>query len=125
MSKAAACLIHRSRIDSRVADVDELNCPVKPNHERGPVTHAIGAQNSICLRRFASGEIAEQRHFEFQLFGKDSLRGNVVGTDAKNEGVICLEFRDTSLVRREFLRSTTGESGGEEREDYYIFSFVV
>jgi hypothetical protein len=59
------------------------------------------------------------------LFGKNSLGGDVVGADAKNEGIVGLELCDTSLVRGEFLRSTTGECGGEKRYHHGILSFII
>ncbi len=125
MSEAAAGVINSGRVNGRVPDIDELDLAVEPDHERGAVTHAIRTQNSERLRGFARAEVAQQGHFEFQLFGKDSLRRDVIRADAKNEGIVCLKFRDTSLVRREFLRSATGEGGGEERKDYNILSFVI
>ncbi len=46
-----------------------------------------------------------------------SQRRQVVGADADDHRARFFKFGETSLVRREFLRSTTGESGGKECQD--------
>jgi hypothetical protein len=125
VSEAAACLVDRGRIDRRIADIDEFDLSVCPYHERGPVAHAIRPQNSICFSDLAILEIAQQREIQLELSGEHFLRWYVVGADAKNEGAVGLEFRDTSLVCREFLRSATGERGREECQHDDVFSFVI
>jgi hypothetical protein len=125
VSEAAACLIDRCRIDCRVANVDKFDLSVGSDHERGPVAHAIRPQNSICFGDFAIFEIAQQREVQLELSGELFLRWGVVGTDAKNKGTIGLEFRNTSLVCREFLRSAAGERGREKCQNDHVFAFVV
>jgi hypothetical protein len=79
MGKPAASLVNRRRIDRGVTDIHEFDLSIQPNHERSPVAHAVRTQDSISLRHFAIGEIAEQREIQFQLFGEDSLGGDIVG----------------------------------------------
>ena len=50
------------------------------------------------------------------------MGGVIVGADAKNLGVVAFKFCNTSLVCSDFAGSTTGESGGEERQHHGVFS---
>jgi len=125
VSEATASLVNRGWIDRRIADIDKFDFSVGSDHERGPVAHAIRAQNSICFCDLAIFEIAQQGEVEIELSGENFLRGCVVRTDAKNEGAVSFEFRNTSLVCREFLRSTTGERGRKECQHDHVFSFVI
>lgn len=79
MGEPAACFVNRRRIDRGVADIHEFDLSIEAHHERSPVAHAVRTQDSISLRHFAIGEIAEQREIQFQLFGEDSLGGDIVG----------------------------------------------
>ena len=49
----------------------------------------------------------------------------VIGTDGEDLSFGLIEVFDTRLVCREFLRSTTGESGREEGEHHGLFAAKV
>jgi hypothetical protein len=125
MSQTAAGFVNRGWIDRGIPDIHELDLPIGTDHERGPVAHAVRTQDAIGLRYFAIVEIAEQREIQFQLFGENSLGGDVIGGNAKYYCVVRLEFSDTSLVRGKFLGSATCERGGEKSHHHRVLSFVV
>jgi hypothetical protein len=50
------------------------------------------------------------------------LGRGIVGADAKNLGFVAFKLCNTSLVCGDFACSTTGEGGGEERQNHGVFS---
>jgi hypothetical protein len=48
-------------------------------------------------------------------------RRREIGADGKDLDIQVIELSDTRLVRRDLLRSTTGEGGREEGQDYRLF----
>jgi hypothetical protein len=121
----AACFVGRGRIDRGISNLDVRNFPFLVHYVSDAVCHPVRAQNTIRLCGRTIFEIAQQGECQFELFGENFLGGNVVGTDAKDFRVVAFEFCDTSLVRGEFLRSATGESGGKERHDHWAFAFEI
>ena len=118
MVQAAARRIGAGRIDRSLAFFDVLNLAVLVHHKRGAVGHSIVLHEyTVGLGHLPLGEIAQQRERKVQLLGEFLLRGSVVRADAEYLGVLSFKFGDTRLVRREFLRSTTGEGGREECQD--------
>jgi hypothetical protein len=121
----AACLIRSGRIDRGIPHIYERNFPFLIDHVGDAVRHPVRAQNTIRLRGGTVFEITQEGEGQFELFGKNFLGGSVICTDAKNLGVVAFEFCDTSLVRGEFLRSATGESGGKECHDHWALAFEI
>jgi hypothetical protein len=69
--------------------------------------------------------ITEQRESRIQFLGPVRLSGTKIGADGQDLRFVLIKFRDTRLVRREFLRSTTCESGREESYDYILLAAVT
>ena len=116
MCRAAARVGGAGRIESRGVLVDVEDLAVLPDDER----HAVGnpgrlVEDAVFPADVALGEIAQEGHGDVILGRKFPLRRDVVGADPKYLGVGAFEFRNTSLVCLEFLRSTTGERGGVKR----------
>jgi hypothetical protein len=121
----AACFIGSGGIECCIPHIDERNFPVLIDNVRNAVRHTVRTQHTIRLRGGTVFEIAEEGESQFQLFGENFLGGRVVCTNAKYLGVIAFEFCDTSLVRGEFLRSATGESGRKECHHHWAFAFEI
>jgi len=125
MCEPAAGFVGGGGIDRRIADIDKRDLPLFVHHESHAVRHPVGAQYTIRLLGRAIFEIAQQREAQLKLFGEDFLGGNVIGADAKNFCVVAFKFCDTSLVRCEFLRSTTGECGRKKSQHHGSLAFEI
>lgn len=125
MRQAAAGLIRGSRIDRGIADLHIRDLPVHIDHVRNAIRHPVGAQNAIRLCGRAVPEIAQKRECQFELIGENFLGRGVIFTDAKYFCIFTFELCDTSLVRGEFLRSATGESGWKERQYDRVLAFEI
>src|SRR5215467_1399146 len=126
MRGPAASRLCPRRVDCCIAllDVDDLSFLV---HDEGRAIRHTGCLNEYAVRfRYrAIFEIAQHRYLDFILGCELPLGKGVVGTDSKNLSVGCVEFSDTSLVRRKFLRSTTGKCGRIEREDNDVLAAKI
>ncbi len=79
------------------------------DQESGAIAEALFfVENSVVLNHRAF-EITQQRKRNANLFGKLTISGNAVHAQSKYLRFSSFEFGDTSLVRLQFLRSTTGE----------------
>ena len=126
MLQPAAGRICTGRIERSLAFLDVLNLTFRVHHERGPVGHSIILdQHAVFFGNLSLVEIAQERKCQIEFFREFLLGGSVVGADSEDLGVLSFKFGDTSLVRRQFLRSTTGERGWEERQHYGLFPSVV
>src|SRR5260370_211314 len=108
----------------RPRDLFEIsNLPFLIDHEGSPVGIAsLGHQHGVSLGRLACREIAEEREGEIQLLGKFTLGRSIICTDTEDLRVSAFKFGDTSLVSRHFLRSATGERGGEEGHHHVLLA---
>ena len=70
--------------------------------------------------------VAQHRELSFQLGFFPVLQcRSKIGADCEDLHIHSIEFSDTSLVRQHFLRSTTGERSGEERQNNRILSLQI
>ena len=123
---AAAGFCRSGGIDSAVALLDVGDLAVFVDHESGAIRHSgLFDQNAIRLRHSAIHEIAEEWDGDVVLGRELALRRGVVGADPEDLGSGLFKFCDTSLVRGEFLRSATGESGRIERQNDDVFAAEV
>jgi hypothetical protein len=74
----------------------------------------LGDQHAVSGGYLTLREIAEQGEGGVDLGCKFFLGRSVIGTDSKYFCFVAFEFSDTSLVRQQFLGSTTGKRGWEE-----------
>ena len=92
------------------------------DHKRSAVGgRELGVQYPV-VRRDLAREIAQQRKFDSDLFGKGFVGGGTIHANAQNLRAVFLEFGDISLIRLELLGSTTGESQNIERQHDILFS---
>ena len=121
--RPAARGIGAGGIDRTAPFLDVGDLPFLVHHKRSAVGHAgLGYENAISSGHLAIEKITQQWERSTHLGGEFFLGGSIVGADAKNLGVVALKFRNTSLVCRDFARSTTGESGGEKCQHNGVFA---
>ena len=124
--RAAARRFGPGRVDGGVALLDVNDFSLFIDDEGGSVRNSvIFNQNTISPGNLALRKIAQQRHFDLVFGCKFLLGRSIVRADAENLGSSRFEFSDTSLVRREFARSTTREGGREEGQNYSVLAPVV
>ena len=124
--RPAASVGRARRIDGGVALLDISDLPVFIDHESRAIRHAgVLDEHAVGGRRFAFREIAQERDRDVVLGRELALRRRIIGADSKNLRAAILEFSDTSLVRQKFLRSTTGERRGIEREHYRVLASKI
>ena len=124
--RPAAGIIGADRVDRRVALFNVRNLALLVDHKRRTIRHpGLLVQHPISGRCFPFGKIAEERNRDVVLGRELPLRGNVIGADAEDLCARRFKFSDTSLVRFEFRRSTTGKRCREERQHYCVFALEV
>lgn len=102
----------------RVPFFDVLDFAFRVDDERGAVGEAeFLVQDPIEGGDGTLTEVAGQGEAQVQLLRPVAEGGKVVCADANYDCAGILKFGETSLVRREFLRSTTCEGRGKERQD--------
>jgi hypothetical protein len=121
----AAGLIGRSRIDCCISHFYKRYLSVRVDYIGDAVRHPVGTKNSVSFSSGSVFEIAEEGERKLQLIGEYFLGRTIVRADAKNFRIFTVEFCDTSLVRGEFLRSATGECGGEKRQHHRVLTFEI
>ena len=122
VSQPAARGIGGGGINRGIADIDKRDFALLINNVGDAIGHAVGPQNAVLLQRGAGAEITQQRVAELQLVGEHFQGGNIVGANAEHLGLVAIELCDTSLVRCHFLRSATGEGGGEESKYHWVLA---
>ena len=122
MSRPAASCIRSGRVDRATSFLDVNDLPFLIHHERGAVSHAgLGDENAVRSHHLAVEEIAQQGERSVEFGGEFFLGGSVVRANAQNLSIVAFKFRNTSLVCSDFLRSTTGKSGGEKCQHNGVF----
>jgi hypothetical protein len=122
MRRPATSRIRSRRINRRGALFDVDNFSFFVHYKRSPIRHSVRQQNPVSCNHFTVEEIAQQRERRVKLGGEFLLGRSIVCTDAKNLGVVAIEFCNTSLVCGDFARSTTGKSRGKKRQYYRVFT---
>jgi hypothetical protein len=123
MRRPATGSIGPSWVDGGGALLDIHDLSFFIHHKGGAVRHAVlRHQNAISCGDFAVIEIAQKRERSIELGGEFFLGRGVVGTNAKNFGVVTVKFCNTSLVCSDFAGSTTGEGCGEECQHHGILA---
>ena len=105
--------------------VDLLDLAFQIDDEGGAVGYAhLRIEHPIQLGYFAV-VVAEQRKLRVQFLGPMGKRCDEIRADGQNLRIQCIEFCDTRLVRRELLRSTTGESRREECQNHEFLATEI
>jgi hypothetical protein len=98
------------RIDRDVSFVDVLNDSFFIDYEGGAISKALFFVEDAIVFDDSAFEVAEYRESNSNLFCEFAVGGNAVNTHAEDLRVGSFEFGDISLIRLQFLRSTTSES---------------
>ena len=110
-------------IDGSAAFLYMDDLPFLIHNKRGSIGDSgLFYENAVSGGHFALSKIAQQREGSAKLGGEFLLGRSVVSTNAKNFGVDVFKFRDTSLVRSDFARSTTGKGGRKKRQHHSVLS---
>lgn len=96
-------------INCHITFVDVLNDPLFVDDEGRAIAEALLFIEDPVILHDGALEIAEYWESYANLLGEFTVRGNAVNTESENLGVGCFEFGNISLIRLQFLRSTTGE----------------
>ena len=123
--KYVTCFDNARWIDRHVSFVDVADNAFFIDQESGAIAKALlFVEDAISLDHCAF-EIAEDRKGYFDLFCKFAVGGNAVYTHSEDLSVGCIEFGDISLIRLQFLRSTTGECKHINRQYDILLAFEV
>ena len=97
------------RIDSHVSFVNVPDDAFFIDQEGGAISKTLLLVEDAIVFNDGAFEIAEDGKCNSNLFCKFAVGGNTVDTHSKNLSLVGFEFGDISLIRLQFLRSTTGE----------------
>ena len=102
-----------------------LNLAVPINNERDAVGEPALREYAVFAGDLAL-EIAEERECEVQVLISPVFESRqVIYADAQNLCVHAFKIRDTTLVRGQFLRSTTGKRGRKEGKHDHLFAAII
>ena len=107
---AGANRVSAGWVDGRVSLLDVLDDAVAIHHKGGPSGQAVILVQDAVILGDLVGHIAEQGKVHADFIGEFLVGYETVDTDAQNLSSGGFEFGDISLIRLEFLRSTTGKS---------------
>jgi hypothetical protein len=114
-----------SRIDRDVSFVDVTNDSFLIDQERGAISEALFLVKDAIVFHDSAFEIAEYRKSNSNLLCEFPVSGNAVYTHSENLSFVSFEFGDISLIRLQFLRSTTGEREHINREYDIFLAFEI
>ena len=125
MGKPAARRVGPAWVDGAIAFLDHGDLSVHVHHKGC----AIGNSHSLNQHAILLGDltvmIADQRELRCEFFGPMGESRYKICADRQHLRIVCSKFSDTSLVCSEFLRSTTGEGGGEEGQDDVLLTLKI
>ena len=125
MLKHVTRLHYRRWIDGDVSFVDVLDDAFLIDQERGAVSKTLLLVEDTISLHYRAFEIAEYRECDSELFGEFAVGGNAVDTHAEDLRVVGFELGDISLIRLQFLRSTTGKRQYIDREYDVLLPFEI
>ena len=114
MFQQAACGSGPAWVDGILPHVDMLDSTVLVDDKRSAIGELLLLVQDPILFGDRSLEVTKEREGEAFLLGEGGVGGGTIDADAQHLGAILLELGDISLIRLEFLRSTTCESQNVE-----------
>ena len=114
-----------SRIDRHVSFVNVPDDAFFVDQEGGAISEALLLIKDAVVFYHGAFEIAEDRKCYLNLFCKFAVGGDAVNTEAEYLSVVGFEFGDISLIRLQFLRSTTCESQYVNRKYDVFLAFEI
>jgi len=125
MLEHVTCFYNRSWIDCNVSFVNVPDDAFLVDQESGAISEPLLFVKDAIVLYDSAFEIAEYRKSNSNLFCEFAVGGNAVDTHSKNLSFITFEFGDISLIRLQFLRSTTGEGQHINREHDVFLAFEI
>lgn len=110
-------------VKCRAAFFDKRDLAVLVDHKCGAIREAPLRDENGVLRCYFSGEITGKWEREMKMLVGPVLEGRkIIDANADYLRVSTFEIGDTTLVRRQFLRSTTGKRGWEKGDNYVLLA---
>ena len=125
MLKHVTRVDNRRRIDRDVSFVDVLNDAFFIDYEGGTVSETLLFVEDAVVFDDSTFEITEDRECNADLFCEYAVGGNTVNTHTENLRFGRFELGDISLIRLQFLRSTTGERQYVDRKYDVFLTFEI
>ena len=113
------------RIDGDVSFVDVLDDAFFIDQEGGAISKALLFVEDAVLFYHGSFEIAEEWKCDADVLSKTAVGGNTVDADSENLSVSSFELGDISLIRLQFLRSTTRKREHIKRQHHIFLSLEI
>jgi len=125
MLKDVTGLDDSSRIDRHVSFVNVPDNAFFIDQEGGAISKTVFLVEDAVVFNHSAFEIAEYRECNSELFGEFAVGGNAVDTHSEDLSLVCFEFGDISLIRLQFLRSTTGKGEHIDRQYDIFLTFEI
>jgi hypothetical protein len=113
------------RIDRHVSFVNMLDDAFFIDQEGGAISKALLLVEDAIVFNDSAFEIAEDGKCNSELFCEFAVGGNAVDTHSEDLSLISFEFGDISLIRLQFLRSTTGKGEHVDRQYDIFLTFEI
>ena len=114
-----------SWINRYISFIDVLNDSILVYYKCSAIAEALFFVEDSVIFHHGSFEIAEQGKCDADVLSKAAVGGNAVDADSENLSICSFEFGDISLIRLQFLRSTTGKSEYIKGQYYIFLSFEI
>jgi hypothetical protein len=118
-------LDYRGRIDGHVSFINVPDDAFFIDQESGAISKALLLVVDAIVFNDGAFEIAEDGERNSNLFGEFAVGGNTVDTHSEDLSLVCFEFGDISLIRLQFLRSTTGKREHVNRQYDIFLTFEI
>jgi hypothetical protein len=125
MLKDVACLNNSGWIDRHVSFVNVPDDAFFIDQEGGAISETLLLVEDAVVLNDGAFEIAEYGKGNSDLFCEFAVGGNAVDTHSENLSLVCFEFGDISLIRLQFLRSTTGKGEHIDRQYDIFLTFEI
>lgn len=113
------------RIDRHVSFVNVPDDAFFIDQEGGAISKALLLVEDAIVFDDSAFEIAEDGKCNSELFCEFAVGGNAVDTHSEDLSLISFEFGDISLIRLQFLRSTTGKGEHVDRQYDIFLTFEI
>ena len=114
-----------SWINRYISFIDVLNDSILVYYKCSAIAEALFFVEDSVIFHHGSFEIAEQWKCDADVLSKAAVGGNAVDADSENLSICSFEFGDISLIRLQFLRSTTGKGEHIDRQYDIFLTFEI
>src|ERR1044072_4844041 len=125
MLEYVARVDHSGWIDGDVPFVELTDDAFFIDQKGGAIAEALLLVKDAVILHDGTFEIAEDGERHAKLFGEFAVGRNTVNTHSENLSLVAFKFGDISLIRLQFLLSTTGERQYINREYDVFLTFEI